>query len=355
MSIRFVLPQVVFFLFLFISFISAQTVFAQGAGIGLSPAVVEDSMNPGSTKTFSIEISNLSSSRQTYYLFTRDIVSVDAGGAPIFADEDIEKTGYELSEWLSLSTAEVTLEPGQKTPVEVTVAAPDDATPGSHFGGMFVSMEPPRMRSTGAAVGYEVANIFSIRIAGDAVENAQIRAFATDNFIYGKPKVTFHARIENKGTVLVRPVGPLEIHNMFGKRVAMLTFNESKAGVFPLLTRDFSITWTDENPGFGRYQAVLSLVYGEQGRLSTISSTASFWILPMNIIAPALGVLAFILLTVFIVMRLYIKRTLRLASAGSRRIVRRRRNGGLSALLLITIVMLAVTALFLIILLVLFA
>jgi hypothetical protein len=328
----------------------AQT---QGAGIGIKPATIENGAIPGETQTHKMGITNLSGVRQIYYLFTRDIVGVEGEGVPIFADENAEKTGYELTEWLTLSTQEITLDPGQEQEIEITIAVPENATPGSHFGGVFVSMDPPRLRSTGAAVGYEVANIISIRVAGDAIENASIRSFSTGNFIYGKSLIDFSARIENSGTVLVRPIGPLEITNMFGKKVAMLTMNEKKGGVFPLSERTFEVVWEDEGPGFGRYQAILSMVYGDQGRQSTISSTATFWILPMNIILPALGVLAVIFLVIFITVKVYIKRAI--GGSGSRRIVRRRRSGGMSALLLVTVVMLAVTALFLIVLLALFA
>lgn len=134
----------------------------------------------------------------------------------------------------------------------------------------------------------------------------------------------------------------------------MITMNEQGGGVFPMADRLFTATWEDEGPGFGRYEAILSMVYGEQGRQSTISSTVSFWILPMNIILPALGVLGFLLLVTFISVKLYVHKTIRDIS-GARRVVRRRRSGGMSALLLVTVVMLAVTALFLIILLALFA
>lgn len=326
------------------------------AGIGIRPAVIENNAQPGETQEHMIGVTNLSESAQTYYLYKRDIISVDAGGSPVFADEDAEKTGFELTEWLSIDREEITLDPGEEQEIKLTIAIPDNATPGSHFGGVFVSMEPPRLRSTGASVGYEVANIVSIRVAGDAVESAQIRSFSTDNFFYGSPNVDFRARIENKGTVLVRPVGPLEIRNMFGQRVAMLTFNESKAGVFPLTEREFVIQWEHDGPAFGRYEAVLSLLYGDQGRQSTISSTATFWVLPMNIFLPALGALAFLLLVTYVTARLYVRRTLsNMGASGSRRVVSRRRKGGMSAVLLVTVVMLAVTALFLIVLLALFA
>ena len=328
---------------------------AQGTGIGIKPAVIEGPANPGETQTHSIGVTNLSSVPQTYYVFMRDIVGVEGAGVPIFADDDQEKTGYELSEWVTLDKSEVVLNPGEEQMVNMVINVPQNATPCSHFGGMFVSMEPPRLRSTGAAVGYEVANIISLKVAGECTESLQIRSFSTGNFIYGKPEIDFTARIENKGSTLLRPIGPLEIFNMFGKKVGMVTMNEQKAGLFPMSERPFEVTWEDEGPGFGRYEAILSMVYGEQGRQATISSTVSFWILPMNIILPALGVLAFLLLTAYILVKLYVNKTIQSISGGTRRIVRRRKSGGMSALLLVTVVMLAVTALFLIILLALFA
>jgi len=336
----------------------SPAVFAQeGSGIGIKPATIEDAAEPGERKEYTVGVTNLSNTTQTYFVFTRDITGVQSGGVPIYAEEGAEKTGYELTEWVTLEVDEITLDAGEEYSLPVVIDVPEFATPGSHFGGVFISMTPPKLRSTGASVGYQVANIISIRVAGDAVVNAQIRQFSTGNYIYGESKVDFNARIENKGTVLVRPIGPLEIHNMFGKRVALLTFNESKAAVFPGVTRDdFDIVWEDEGPGFGRYQAILSLVYGDQGRQSTISSTVSFWILPMNIILPALGVLAFLLLGAYITVKLYIRSKMRMMAGGAQRIVRnRRRGGGVSALLLVTVVMLAITALFLILLLVLFA
>ncbi len=324
------------------------------AGIGLTPASIEQSANVGEVKKYTVGITNLSGSRQTYYLYLRDISGVKEGGVPLFADENAEKTGYELTEWVSLNVEEITLEPNEEKPVEVTISVPQNASPCSHFGGMFVSMQPPKMRKTGASVGYEVAHIISLNVAGECVVNAQIRSFSTDNFLYSKPVVNFTARVENKGTSLIRPYGPLEIYNMFNKRVAMITLNESKAGVFPMTERPFSITWENDGPGFGRYHAVLSMVYGDQGQRPTISSTASFWILPMNIILPALGVFVFLLLATYFFIRMYIHNTIRNVSGGTRRIVRRKKSGT-SALLLVMVVMFGVTAVFLVILLALFA
>lgn len=346
-----VLLLAAFFVLIQPSFAAAQN----SAGVSINPATIEESTDPGERYETSLEITNRSDFEQTYYLFTRDIVGVRDGNSPEFADEGQELTGYELSTWVTLPEGAITLAPEQSQRIPVIIDVPDNATPGSHFGGVFVSVEPPKLRTVGASVGYEVASIISIKVSGDAVVNAQIREFSTEKIIHGSTNVKFNVRVQNSGSVLVRPIGPLEVYNMFGNQVYSKIFNESQGGVFPGVIRTFEDNWTDKNPGFGRYQAVLSLVYEADGGNRTIDATVSFWILPMNIIGPILGVLIVLLLVSYIAIRLYIRRVVRHSST-SRRLVRsRRKSKQISMLSLISIVLLTVTALFLILLLLLFA
>lgn len=350
---------VILYAILFLAFnFGVPAVFAQsgGEGISIRPATIEEMMEPGSTKTFTVGISNLSVQEQTYYLYTRDIVSATDVGVPIFAPEGIERTEFELRQWVTLDTESFTLAPGTEKQLAVTIAVPMSASPGTHFGGVFFSVEPPEMRESGAAVGYEVANIIAIRVAGEASEKASIRQFSTDNYLYSKPEVAFNIKIENSGNTLLRPTGPLVIENMFGTEVGQIIFNESQGGIFPGNGREFTENWVGEPPGFGRYEARVSPVFGEAGAHQTLSSTVTFWILPMNIILPALGVLAFLLLITYGMARLYIRRTLAeySAVAGARKIVRRKK-GNSSAFLFVSMVMVIVTTLFLLTLVLLFA
>ncbi len=330
--------------------------YAQGvAGVGIRPAIVEDLMAPGEVRQFSVQLNNLSGEDQIFYLSKRDIVGVRDGGVPIFASNETEKSGYEISDWITLEKNEVFIPANGETIVSFVLNVPEVATPGSHFGSIIVSVEPPEINTSGASIGYEVANIVSIRVAGDVNESARIREFSTSQYMYGSTNVGFTARIENEGNTLVKPSGPLEITNMFGKRVAQLNFNDSQAGVFPGTTREFTLEWVDTAVGFGRYEALLSAVYGEDGKKNTISSTVTFWILPMNIILPALAVLAVLLVTLYVGVRIYVRRSMALLGAGSaRRLVRSRQRGQFPVILLM-VSMLALTAFFLIILLFLFA
>ncbi|MCA9358966.1 DUF916 domain-containing protein [Candidatus Kaiserbacteria bacterium] len=334
---------------------SFYVAFAQETGISITPATIEETLDPGVEKQYSVSIQNLNKSEQTFYLFTRNISGVRDGGMPVFAPDNGEKTGYELSDWIKLPVTELQVPGGGATTMNFTLSVPENASPGSHFGGIFISVDPPKIENSGAAVGYQVANIISIRVSGEAVEKASIRQFSTSRFLYGSQNVEFLVRVENTGNVLVRPMGPLEVFNMLGNKVGTVMFNESQSGVFPNDTREFGgIKWMGDSVGFGRYEAILSPVYGDSGAKKTMSSTVTFWILPMSIIGPALGVLAFILIFAFIFVRVYIKRSLAHLNQG-RRVVQRRRKGGSSATLLLVVVMLTVTALFLIVLLALFA
>jgi hypothetical protein len=338
-----------------------QSARAQGtAGVGIRPAIISEKLEPGEVRQFTIQLSNLSATDQIYFLSRRDIIGVQPGGVPIFSDDTNAPTGYEISDWITLDKNEIFIPAGGEATLSFVLTVPETASPGSHFGGVIVSVEPPEIRDSGASIGYEVANIVSIRIAGEANDSARIRQFATSQFIYGSTKVDFEARIENEGNTLVTPIGPLEINNMFGKRVAMLEFNESQSSVFPKTPNSdgfetFNITWEDGGVGFGRYEALLSLVYGDEGKKNTISSTVTFWILPMNIIGPALIVLLVLLGSVYLFVRLYVRRSVAMLSAGTaRRLIRTRQRNQFPVILLL-VTMLAVTALFLIILLLLFA
>jgi len=345
-----------------VSFVfNQENVFAQTtAGVGITPAIISERLDPGEVKQFSIQLRNLSGNDQTFYLSRRDIVGVRDGNVPIFANEVSERTGYELTDWITLDKTEVFIPAEGEDSVSFIMQVPETASPGSHFGGIIVSVEPPEIRNSGASIGYEVANIISIRIAGEANDLARIRQFSTSQYFYSKTAVDFEARIENEGNTLVTPVGPLEIFNMFGKRVALLDFNQSQKSVFPK-TKDsagltsYQIAWVDDGLGFGRYEARLSLIYGEEGKKSTISSTATFWILPMNIIGPGLVVLIVLLATLYFLIRLYVRRSVAMMSTGSTRRLIRTRQRNQFPMLLMFVAMLAVTAIFLVVLLLLFA
>ncbi|MCD5381696.1 MAG: DUF916 domain-containing protein [Candidatus Pacebacteria bacterium] len=214
-----------FLVWVLISFFdTASIAHAQGgaAGITLVPAVLETAANPGDTLTETLIITNHNDEEKEFFLVTKDITGVEAGGVPMFAEEGAEVTGFEMTEWIALDRTSVVIPAGGEVQIPLVVTVPNDASPGSHFGGVFASVAAPRLREIGAGVGYEVASIISIRINGDVIDKARIRSFSTSKLIYGEKNVAFEAMVENQGNIMIRPRGPVTITGMFGKPVTFV-------------------------------------------------------------------------------------------------------------------------------------
>lgn len=279
------------------------------ATIQLKPAIVEDSVDPGQTYQFVVSVSNVSETDRTFYLSALDIKDLDDRGLPIFAAEG-EATPFELSRWIKLPNNSVFVKAGQSVDVPYSVVVPRDASPGSHFGGVFFDVQPPRPGQTGSGVGAKVGSIVSLKITGDIVEDMLLREFSTDKSIYNAAQVRFTTRTENLGNVLVRPHGLIEIVDMFGEKVGEVRVNESAGAIFPGSDRVYESEWSQDRFAFGRYQASLSLIYGEDSR-KTEYRTTSFWILPLKPLLTALGIALGIVLIMYLLIRRYIRRKLR--------------------------------------------
>ena len=284
--------------------ISAQ----EGTGVKIQPALIEERIDPGQVLSSSLEVTNLSRESETYYAIKRDVSGVADNGSPIFAEVG-EKTGFELSEWIKISEDPITIVAGGTKAIPFTITVPENASPGGHFGGIFMYLEPVAPGETGTGVGYQVGTLISLRISGEVVEDARIREFRTESKVYGKPSVNFVARIENLGNTLIRPRGPLEITNFFGENVATLKMNDSGGAVLPEQVREFTLSWEGEGFHFGRYQALMGLVYGEDS-VKSISDTYSFWILPVNVILPVILGIALLVLAIYLLMRYYVRKKL---------------------------------------------
>ena len=333
----------------------------EASGIRIQPAIIEERVDPGETFSSILRVTNLDSETKTLYIIKRNISHLSPLGRPVFTEEG-EETGFEISSWIQIRTEPFSIVGGATEEIPFSIVVPEDASPGGHFGGIFLTFTPQLPEETGVGIGYQVGTIINMRISGEIFEEARIREFRTDKTIYSKPDVIFIARVENIGNVLLRPRGPLEITDFFGKQVATLRINDEAAGVFPKTIRQFETSWQGEGLAFGRYQAVLSLVYGQEGR-KTISRVRSFWILPLNIILSVAGSILGLILVVFIFVKLHIRRKVRELreatestispgrfKAVERELLHHQKGAPFSRLALITTALLVFTVLFLVVL-----
>ncbi len=348
--------SVSFVLFLLLFLGISMNVHAEDSGIKVIPATIEKLASPGNVLNEEVKVTNLSAEDKEYFIYKRDIIGVEDGGVPVFAEEGTERTGFEISEWVSFQSESLQVKAGETLTLPITITVPENASPGSHFGGVFVSQEPPKPRQTGAGVGYEVATIISIRTSGDVIDDARIRSFSTDKLFYSTKDVNFTARIENQGNILIRPRGPLEIRSTLGGSPDVILVNDILAGVFPGTTRELSFSWNDEGIGFGRYEAILALAYeGDEGQ-KTIDASLVFWVFPLKVILPILSAFIAILAIGYFMTKYYIHQAV-LRAQGGRRIstYRYRKQVGISRFTFVFVSMMGAMVVFLIVLLILFA
>ena len=286
-------------------FAAAQT----GQGVQVKPAVIEDNVRPGELYNFNFTFTNVGDTDQTFYLNAQDIKGLDNNGLPMFAAPG-EATGYEISTWINLPSAPITLHPGQSTTLNLSAQVPVNVSPGAHFGGVFITSQPPKLGANGSGIGLSVGGIMSLTVAGTIVDSASLQEFSTDKQVYSDANINFNTKIQNAGNVLVSPHGVIQVTDMLGHQVATITVNDSAAPVFPASERVYRSSWKATGLAFGRYEAVGSFSYGAAEK-KTISGTTSFWILPWKPIALFLGSILAIVLLMYAAIRMYIRRKLR--------------------------------------------
>lgn len=328
----------------------------ESAGITLIPAMIEEAADPGDVLNKVLKVTNESPVDKEYFIYKKNIRGVDNGGVPVFSEENSDKTGFELTDWLEFQAEPLKVPANSSVDLPIVIRVPEGASPGSHFGGIFISMEPPKLREIGAGVGYEVASIVSIRISGDIIDTARIRSFSTDKLLYGTKYVKFTSKIENQGNIMIRPRGPATITGVFGGKPDVVTVNESQMGIFPGTMRDIDFVWEAEGLGFGKYEAVIALSYDGKDGQKTIDATAIFWVFPIKVMTTILLLVIAIGTLGYVLTRYYINQAI-MRSAGGHRIVptRYRRQVGISRFAFITTVLLTVIILFLLVILVLSA
>ena len=286
-----------------------------GEGIRISPVRFEKNANPGDIITDVLKVKNESNSKKRIKLFVRDFRARDEGGTPLLLDPGSEEGNY-ISSWISYDDIIYEFEPFEEKDIAFKVEVPQNSGPGGHYGALVAGILPPEVsgqsedKGAAMAIAQQAASLILLRISGDINEDGMVKDFKADKYWNGNPfKITFMARIENKGNVHIRPAGMIEIYNIFGERREAVPFNGKGSNILPRSVRKLDQPWEGKF-GIGKYKAVLLLNYGlspEDGGqgMKTMYSETFFWIIPWKILLPSLVALISIVILVLTLMKLY--------------------------------------------------
>ena len=287
--------------------------------LSVSPTLFEMQANPSQSWTSTLRVINVNDYPLTVYPQPVNFASNGEDGRgdllPIFSSETQGKT---LAEWITVPTDPVIIEPQGTAEIPVAVKIPDDASPGGHYAAILVGTKPPVETSDLSQVqtAQFVTALFFVRIAGDVIEAGDIREFTAEKAVVKKPEVSLSMRFENTGNVHVQPQGDIKIFNMWGKERGYIPINQQThfGNVLPQSIRKFSFTWTGDTGAYdiGRYKAVATLGYGDDGK-KFVTSTTYFWVIPYTTILVSLLILFIGIKISLWLIRRYINRMLALS------------------------------------------
>ncbi len=298
---------------------------AQEAGSSLSvtvtPPLFQLTIAPGESWSSSLKVVNNNEYDVTYYA---NVVDFEAQGeegkgelVPLIEEfADPRRQTYSLASWVDVSAEPIVVARGQSGDVPFTVRIPENAEPGGHYAAILVGTQPPAGPGDGPSlrVSSFVSSLLFTKVSGEVIESGRIREFRTEQSLYERPEANFILRFENTGNTHLQPQGNIAIYNMWGKERGEVAINQKSSfgNVLPESTRKFTFAWSADSGVFdiGRYSAVVTLAYGQEGKQNT-SGTVYFWVVPtMPVALTVAGVLIFILSITW-----FIRRYVRLALA----------------------------------------
>lgn len=256
-----------------------------GQGLEISPPLIDIKTDPGKVVTTQIKVRNVTQTSLLVKAQFEDFVANDESGTPKILLNSSDKSPYSIKDWLG-APASITLAPGQREPINVTINVPANASPGGHYGVVRFTGTPPELADTGVSLSASVGTLMLVNVSGNVKESAKVaEIYASQNnkqsSIFKRGPILITTRVQNTGNVHFKPHGTLQITNTFGKTVKVVQFNSGNHNVLPGSIRKFQNLF-DKQYMLGRYTAKVDVVYGSNNQIASGSTT--FWVIPYNLI-----------------------------------------------------------------------
>lgn len=256
-----------------------------GQGLEISPPLIELSANPGQTITANIRIRNVTRGELVVNGKADDFGAKGEEGEPQLLLDEKEAGPYSLKFWVP-QVPSFRLVPGEVKTAQVNIVVPANAEPGGHYGVIRFTGTPPELEGTGVSLSASIGTLVLLKVSGEISENLSVEEFFASyngkkgGFFETGP-ITLTERLRNTGSVHVKPVGYVEVFDLFGKRIAQLPISNPARNVLPDSVRKFEQK-IDRKNLFGPYKAKFSADYGNGKKLE--SKVMTFWVVPYKLI-----------------------------------------------------------------------
>lgn len=280
--------------FILIGTVLAEAANAQGVKIGISPVVFELTANPGDVIGNEIKVFNSSDDATVRIeMSAEDMSPSDEEGHVLIGKA--EKESYSLSQWVTFSEEEFSLAPREEKNVSFVITVPQNAEPGGKYCSVLAGSKViSGMEATGAAIAARVGALVLLSLPGEEQKELSVKEFSVSKKYFEYGPIDFLIRLENKGTVHVKPTGNITVTDWLGNKVADISFDSRN--VLPGAVRKFEATLDKKWLFAGKYTATLTGSYGGTN-IPLTPTVIAFWAFPWKFGAGIMALIIFFVLT----------------------------------------------------------
>ncbi|MFN3301522.1 MAG: hypothetical protein ACK413_00630 [Patescibacteria group bacterium] len=277
-----IIKKFLFIILLFFLFFPYGKLLAQTSGqvITISPLIFDLSVHPGEILKNTLRLYNPGQQTLKVVMSVEDFKAVGEEGSVEITqlEPEIEKI-YSLTKWVEIKPSQFEISPREEKFVEFTINVPIEAEPGGKYGALIANVGKidTLEAGTGAMILQKVASLLLVSVSGPVEEKLLVREFKGPTFQEYGP-INFSLRLENLGTVHLRPRGTVAITDWRNKKVADLIIPQQV--VMPKGRRIINIKWDKKNI-LGRFTATVVGSYGSTNEPFTAVWT--FWVWPWKL------------------------------------------------------------------------
>ncbi len=282
------------------------------AGFSMTPSDGGDrrqfnfELKPGETKQDSIVIENNNPQPLTLLLYGADSTHSNQGS---FALVNRTATQRTVGKWVAFKDSTITLQGGEKREIPFTMTMPDQVTPGNYAGGIAAETTTVQNDSTskgkgntGAGVVISSRLVVKLFVSVPGQKNVDYNWDDYAHVVTPNDKQRFTLSFSNNGNAAITVEPKIEINNFFGSDTQEVKIPETTL----LQNEKINVPYDwDQKPFFGFFTAKATTTFYEYDVANNqninpkeITKTLSFWVIPWNIAAVVLAVLALILIYV---------------------------------------------------------
>jgi hypothetical protein len=282
-----------------------------GQALEIAPPVITLTVDPGQTLNTQIFLRDVSPTNLIVAGEANDFVAAGEDGTPKILLKDSGPNPYSIKDWIQ-PPAKLLLASKEVKTMAITINVPKDASPGGHYGIVRFTATAPELNGTGVSLSASLGALLLITVKGKTTEKLSVASFTASRngkqgSLFESTPLNFTVRLKNSGNVHEQPTAAATITDMFGKKVALVNFNEPPHNILPQSIRKFDSPLDSAVIGnkklFGHYTAALKVTYGP-GYKQTLTASLGFWVIPYHLI----GIIIVTLIALFFALRYAIKR-----------------------------------------------